>query len=112
MGASIVVAYTWAAVVLVVFFLIAVFISNAISYRPGGGDVTQRKIVFWIFCVLTPAVTFGINAIIAHDINVPTARDSYLAQGAIAAGAAFVLFFLMGVVLSKAFSRSKISSWF
>lgn len=112
MGTSVIVAYTWSVIVLVVFFLAAVFVSNSIAYRPGGGDDTSRRIWFWVLCALTPLVSFGINSIVAGGIRVPAHRMNYLANAGIGAGAAVVLFILMGFVLSRAFSRSKISSWF
>lgn len=112
MGTSVVLAYVWAAVSLVFFFLLAVIIAGMIQYRPGGNDETMRKIWFWVMCVLASVVGFIVNVIVASGIEVASAKDSYLAQSGIAAAVAFMLFILIGLILSKSFSRSKISSWF
>ena len=97
---------------MVLFFLIALFIANATSYRPDGSDKTTRRIWFWVFAALTPVVGFLINFLVANGIELANEKSSYLTHAGIAAGIALELYIIIGLVISKIFSRSKVSTWF
>lgn len=105
-------AYAWALAVCIILFLLALLISNLVPYTPSGRDRLTRRVVFWVFCALTPCVSFAINAIVAQSFRIHAQRAAFMGQSAIAAGCALLLFILVGLVLSRAYQRSKISSWF
>lgn len=106
-------AYMWAIIVLVVFELIAVLIANAIPYRPNNTGATARKLWFWILAILTPIVGYLINFFaVSSNISAPTIRSEFQTNMAIAAGVAFVLYILVGFVVSKMFPKTKIGTWF
>ena len=112
MGPSNVMAYTWAFIVLVVFFLLAMLISFSITIKPDQSDRTPRKVWFWVLCVLTPVVAFILNLILSSGEAMQSAKDSYLVQSAIASAVVLVLYILVGFAISKSNPRSKIGSWF
>lgn len=105
-------AYIWALSIMVAFLLIAVLVANLILYKPNNPGTTTRRIWFWVLAVLTPIVGFLINSYIASGIEVPTQKTAYLMHSGIGAGVGLVLFILLGFILSKIFSNSKIGTWF
>lgn len=112
MGPGIVTAYMWTAVILIVFFLIAVVSANMISYKPGGSDNSSRKVWFWVLAILTPVVAFIANFIVSQGIEVQSAASEYTLHAAIAAIVALVVFIVVGLALSKTCRNTKLSSWF
>lgn len=83
-----------------------------VMYRPNNSDKMVRRMWFWSCAVLTPVVAYFINVMIASAIKVPTRYSAYLYAAAIGAGAAFVIFILLGLLLSKVMPSSKLSTWF
>jgi hypothetical protein len=110
--ASMTSAYMWSCVVLVVFFLLAILIANMILFKPHNTGVTQRRVWFWILCVATGIVGFLINYAIGSGISVPSIQANYYMHSGIAAGASVLVFIILGFVLSRIFSNSKIGTWF
>lgn len=105
-------AYMWAIVIMVVFFLLAVIISNAIIFKPNNPGTTTRRIWFWILCVATGVVGFIVNFIIGNSITVPSIQSDYYMHSGIAAGISVVVYILIGFVVSKLFPNSKVGTWF
>lgn len=108
-------AYILAAVVTIVFMLLAVIISMAIKYELSQNpqDNKKRRIWFWIMGVLTPVVTFLIGYLVMRsDINIPALRDKFTTALGIATGCGFVVYVVLGFILSKIFKKSKIGHWF
>ena len=109
---SITSAYMWSCVIMVIFLLIAVLIANMILYKPNNTGVTQRRVLFWVLFAATGVVGFLINYIIATGIAIPSVQASYLMHSAIAAGVSVVAYLVIGFVISKIFSNSKVGTWF
>lgn len=103
--------YVWALVTMIVLFLLAVLIANMIQYKPNDPGTTARRIWFWILCALTGALAFVINFSISESA-LPAYKPSLQMHSGIAAGVAVVLYIIVGFVVSKAFSRSKVGTWF
>lgn len=112
METSIVTAYTWSAITMIIFCLLAVVVAYVTPYQKGGFDVTKCKMWFWIFAALTPVVAFIINYYHSQDIQVVAHKNSFLMHSGIAAGVAFVLFIVIGVIVSKTAPRTKLGRWF
>ena len=112
-------AYLWTAVVAVVFFLVAVLAANMILYKPNNPGTTARRIWFWILAVLTPIVGFIVNYIYlgvvknsGETIVTAASESKFMLHSCIAAGVFFVAFIALGFVLSKAFKKTKVGTWF
>ena len=112
MTQSMVTAYIWSLVVFVIFFLVTIIISNMVPYKPNNTGAGKRRIVFWVFAVLTFAISFLINIAVASNIAVQSIKDEYINNSIIGAGAAIVLFILIGLVISKACPKTKVGTWF
>ena len=108
-------AYIIAVVIALFFLLIAAVISNLIQFEGGSNpkDKRKRKTWFWVLGSITPIVIFLYGFIIVRpDILVPSMRDKYTTAISIGAGIAFVLYLVLGFVLSKVFKHGKIGNWF
>ncbi|MBD5310284.1 MAG: hypothetical protein HDS10_07700 [Bacteroides sp.] len=112
MGPSTSVAYVWAIVISLAFLLIAVIIANLISNKPGGKDVSQRRVWFWVCLVLALAVMLTVNLITAYGIHIPTRHSDYITATGLSTALGALIYVGLGMGLSKGMSRSKIGSWF
>lgn len=109
-------SYIIAVIAAGLFILIAALVSNAIKFEGGANpqDPKKRKIWFWIFAILTPVVFFLLCAFVlapkADDDQM--VYDDYMKALPIAAGVSFVVYVVLGLVLSKMFKTGKLGNWF
>ncbi len=113
MQTTIVSAYLIAGVVCIVFFLLALVLSNLVNYEPDKSDVTKRKKFFWIFNVLSLVIGLVLNYILElKDIRIPSKYSDYLLHMAIAAVVFFILYVVIGLLISKLSKGKKVETWF
>lgn len=112
MQSSVTSAYMWAFIVMAVFFLLAALVANLIQYKPNDPGTSSRRVWFWIFCALTGVVGFSIDYAIGSHIQVPTQQSNFMTHAAIATGVAVVVYIILGFIVSKIFSSSKVGTWF
>ncbi len=108
-------AYIMALVIALVFLLIAAIISNAIKFEGGSHpkDPVKRRTWFWIFAILTPIVIFLTGFLfVRQGIDVPSLRDKYTTALSIGTGIGFIVYLILGFLLSKIFRNGKIGNWF
>ncbi len=106
-------AYIIAGVVTLVFLLIAALISVSIKFEGGTNpqDPKKRRLWFWIFAVLTPIVNFILGYFVFLPVG-KVAQNKFIIALSIATGVAFILYILLGYILSRAFKNGKIGNWF
>lgn len=108
--------YIIAAIFAGAMILGAALISNIIQFEGGSNpkDPGKRKMWFWIMAVLNPILFF----IVARFFMAPNAEDDqmifddYVATVPAAAGLCFVIYIIVGFVLSKVFKNGKLGNWF
>lgn len=93
--------------------LLAALISSAIKYQGGANpkDPGKRKMWFWIFAILNPIIFYCIAAF----AMVPSNKKEAVAWNdslPIAVGIGFVVYIVLGFVLSKVFKNGKLGNWF
>jgi hypothetical protein len=96
-----------------IILLIAAVISNAIKFEGGVNpkDPGKRKMWFWIFAIINPILFFSI----AKFVMAPSNRRDLEAWNdslPIAVGIGFVVYIILGFVLSKIFKNGKLGNWF
>lgn len=106
------VPFIWAGVVFIIFFLIAVVSANMILYKKNDTGVTKRRIWFWVLAALTFVVSFLINWGVAESIEVVSQKSKYITFSWISAVCATALYVLVGFIVSRIFSSSKVGKWF
>jgi H+/Cl- antiporter ClcA len=93
--------------------LIAAVVSSSIKYEGGANpkDPGKRKMWFWIFAIINP-ILFGI---LAYTVLKPHNRrdlQQWNDSLPIAIGIGFVIYIILGFVLSKVFKNGKLGNWF
>lgn len=108
-------AYVISLIIAVVAMLVAIVASNAIAYKPGvnSGDVTSRRIWFWVMGVLTPVISWVTCYFLVYEAARGRSHKADAMQAmSIAAAVSFLLYVVVGWVLSKVFNNKKIGTWF
>ena len=110
------VPYIYAAIVAIVMILISALISNAIKYEGGSNpkDPGMRKTWFWVIAIVNPIVCYliGMFVLAPNANNDQIAHDEFMTGLAIGTGIGFVLYILIGFILSKMLKNGKIGNWF
>jgi len=115
MGFSTVSAYVIGGVSMLVLLGLSAWIANLIRFQIGDNrsDALKRRVWFWILAVLVPLVTFAVTYFTTYSgLKVPTQKEQYFNAMCISAAVFFVVYILLGVLLSLAFKKSKIGDWF
>lgn len=107
-------AYIISIVTALVFLLISAFIANLIKFEGGSNpqDPAKRKMWFWILAVLNPVtiLLLGLFAFIPNE-NIMVVQK-YKSAIYIGTGIGFLLYIILGFVLSKMFKNGKLGHWF
>lgn len=105
--------YIIGAIVSAVVLLVSVLVANNIQYLPDSSDVKKRKTWFWIISVLAPILTFAVSYFaIYQGIKIPVQKMDCMTAMCISAGVSWVLYIVLGVIVSKAFRNKKVGNWF
>lgn len=109
-------SYIIAAIVAGAMILIAALISTAIQYKGGSNpnDPRKRKTCFWIIAILNPIIYFllGRFVLAPNPDNDQMVYDEYMKVLPIATAVGFILYIVVGFILSKIFKIGKLGHWF
>ena len=108
-------AYIMAAAFSLGFLALAALVSSLIKYEGGSNpkDKQKRKTWFWVLGVLTPVLIFLVGFFfIRAGIKVPSKQENFTMHLGIATGVGFVVYILLGFILSRIFRKGKIGQWF
>jgi len=97
-----------------IFLLLSAIIANAIKFEGGSNpkDPQSRKTWFWILAILNPALAFLLGYFVFKpDANMMVVNN-YVSALSMGTAIGFVLYILLGFVLSKVFANGKIGHWF
>jgi sulfoxide reductase heme-binding subunit YedZ len=107
--------YIISAVIAVVFLLIAILISNAIKFEGGAFplDPIKRKRWFWVMGVIGAIANllFGLFSYYYPENN-SYAKSQLITAIGIGTGICFVLYVILGFILSATIKNGKINNWF
>lgn len=107
-------AYIISIVTALIFLLLSAIIANAIKFEGGSNpkDPQSRKTWFWILAILNPATGFLLGYFVFKpDANVMVVNN-YVNALSIGTVIGFVLYLILGFILSKVFANGKIGHWF
>lgn len=107
-------AYIISLTTALIFLLLAAIISNAIKFEGGSNprDPQSRKTWFWILAILNPAFGFLLGYFVFKpDANIMI-LNNYINALSIGTAIGFILYILLGFLLSKIFANGKIGHWF
>jgi len=107
--------YIIAVVAALLFVLIAALISNAIKFEGGARpkDPAKRKIWFWVIGILAPVANllFGLFVYYFPQGN-SYAKSKLITAIGIGSAITFIVYLLLGFILSKLFKNGKLGNWF
>jgi len=107
--------YIIAVVAALLFILIAALISNAIKFEGGANpkDPAKRKMWFWVLGILAPIANllFGLFIYYFPEGN-SYAKSKLITSIGIGSAITFVVYILVGFILSKMFKNGKLGNWF
>jgi len=107
-------AYVLSFVIAFVFILVAALSANTIKYQGGSNpsDPRKRKVWFWILAVINPILNFILGYFVFKPEGNQMVTESYNKALFIGTGIGFILYIILGFVLSKIFKNGKIGNWF
>lgn len=108
-------AYIIGAIICLVFFAISALVANLIAYDASKDrkDIGKRRLWFWFFGVSVPLVTFIISWVaVYNNLKVPSQKVSYMTAMGISSAVMFVIYIVLGLIISKSMKSSKLGSWF
>lgn len=107
-------AYTVSAIITLVILFIAAIIANLIKFEGGSKpkDPKIRKRWFWILCLVNPVLIFLLGFFVfMPDGNMRVVKN-YIGALCIGTAAGFILYILLGFILSRLFTNGKLGHWF
>lgn len=105
-GKLIGITYGTGVLITVVLLILSIVFVNMVKMQPGANGaaatVRSRRIIFWILGLVSPIVTFVLSYFVylPHVKGAP-AIDKYMSASYVAVAVVFVLYVLLGLVLSK-----------
>jgi methionine sulfoxide reductase heme-binding subunit len=110
------ISYIIATIVAGAMILVAALIASAIQYKGGSNpnDPGKRKAWFWIIAVVNPIIFFllGRFVLAPNPDNDQMVYDEYMKVLPIATAVGFVLYIIIGFIVSKVFRNGKLGHWF
>lgn len=107
--------YIVAVVTSLFFILLAAIISNMIKYQGGAypKDPGKRRMWFWIMAVLAPVMNLFLGLIVFYaPLNGGLAKSKMMTAIGIGSSITFVIYLIVGFILSKIFKNGKLGNWF
>ncbi|AMP98525.1 hypothetical protein AY601_1610 [Pedobacter cryoconitis] len=107
-------AYIVSLTTALIFLLLAAIIANAIKFEGGSNpkDPQIRKKWFWILAILNPAFGYLLGYFLFKPDANMMVINNYLNALNIGTAIGFILYILLGFLLSKVFANGKIGHWF
>lgn len=107
-------AYIISVISALFFLLLCVIIANAIKYEGGSNprDPKSRKTWFWLLAALNPIVCFLLGYFVFKPDANMMVLNNYVNALSIGTAIGFILYLVLGFVLSKIFANGKIGHWF
>lgn len=113
MSSIIIPVYVYAAIAAVVALIISIVLSNGVAFRPDMSDVGKRKGIFWFTSIAAPVLTFALAFLLVYiSLKTGSKKSTCMLHMSIGAIASWVLYIIVGFVVSKANPKGKLGSWF
>ena len=113
MSAIIVKVYICALVASVIALVLAIVFSNKVSFRPDLSDVGKRKSIFWFMSIAAPVVSALLTFLLVYiGLKTNSRKDTCMLHMGIGLVGSWIIYVVLGLVVSKANKQGKLGSWF
>lgn len=113
MSTIIIPIYVIAIIAAIVTLLVAVLISNGVDFRPDMSDVSKRKTIFWVVSILSIILSIAVAfAFVYTDCKTGSKKSAFMLHESIGAALSWIVYLVLGIIISKANPKGKLGSWF
>ena len=113
MSEIIVPVYICALVAAVLALVLAIVLSNKVSYQPNLSDVGKRKGIFWFSSIVAPVVSALLAFLFVYiGLKTGSKKNTFMLHMFIGLCVSWVVYVVLGLVVSKANKQGKLGSWF
>lgn len=113
MSTIIVQVYIYALVASVIALMLAIVFSNKVSFRPDLSDVGKRKSIFWFMSIAAPVVSALLTFLLVYiGLKTGSKKNACMLHMLIGLVVSWIIYVVLGLVVSKANKQGKLGSWF
>lgn len=113
MSEIIIPVYILALVAAVLALVLAIVLSNRVSYQPNLSDVGMRKGIFWFSSIIAPVVSVLLAFLFVYmDLKTGSKKSTFMLHMFIGLCVSWVVYVVLGFIVSKANKQGKLGSWF
>ena len=113
MSQIIIPVYVCSLVASVAALLLAVVLSNNVAYQPNLSDVGKRKAVFWFSSIVAPVVSALLAFLFVYiGLRTGSKKSVCMLHMFIGLCVSWIIYVVLGVIVSKANKQGKLGSWF
>jgi integral membrane sensor domain MASE1 len=113
MTAIIIPVYICAIVASVFALVLAIFLSNNVAYKPNLSDVRKRKAIFWFSSIVAPVVSALLAYLFVYlDLKTGSKKSTFMLHMFIGLAVSWIVYVILGFVVSKVNKQGKLGSWF
>lgn len=113
MTAIIIPVYICALVASVLALVLAIILSNNVAFQPNLSDVNKRKGIFWFSSIVAPALSALLAFLFVYmDLKTGSKKSTFMLHMFIGLCVSWVVYVVLGFVISKANKQGKLGSWF
>lgn len=105
--------YVIAIIAAIVALLIAIMFSKGVDFRPNMSDVSKRKTIFWLVSILSIVLSVAVAfACVYTDCKTGSKKSAFMLHESIGAALSWIIYLVLGIIISKANPKGKLGSWF
>lgn len=113
MSEIIIPVYICALVAAVLALVLAIILSNNVAFQPNLSDVSKRKGIFWFSSIVAPLVSALLAFLFIYiGLKTGSKKSAFMLHMSIGLCVSWVLYVVLGFIVSKANKQGKLGSWF
>lgn len=113
MTAIVIPVYILALVASVAALVLAIVLSNNVTFQPDLSDVSKRKGIFWFSSIIAPVLSALLAFLFVYlDLKTGSKKSMFMLHMVIGLCVSWIVYVALGFIVSKANKQGKLGSWF
>lgn len=113
MSEIIIPVYICALAASVLALVLAILLSNNVAFQPNLSDVGKRKGIFWFSSIVAPVVSALLAFLFVYiGLKTGSKKSAFMLHMSIGLCVSWVVYVVLGFIVSKANKQGKLGSWF